>query len=98
MLRTEELSIPEYERSLLRTKKVDVISIALYHIQRVRDLEALLKKKESRPTVARVRALQQRKGKICPVCQGDKHLFQNGEFARKNCWRCKGTGRLRPVA
>lgn len=42
MLRTEELSIPEYERSLKRTKKIDVISIALYHIQRVRELEALL--------------------------------------------------------
>ena len=47
MLRTEELSIPEYERSLKRTKKVDVISIALYHIQRVRELEALLEIKES---------------------------------------------------
>jgi hypothetical protein len=47
MLRTEELSIPEYERSLLRTKKVDIISIALYHIQRVRELEAFFKKKEN---------------------------------------------------
>lgn len=54
--------------------------------------------KDRRKTVRTKRPVQQRKGKICPECHGDKHLFQNGEFARKNCWRCKGTGRLRPVA
>jgi len=56
------------------------------------------KSKESRPTVKASTPAQQRKGKICPVCNGDKHLFQNGNFSTKPCWKCKGLGRLRPIA
>ena len=70
MLQTSELSIPEYERSLMRTKKADVISIALYHIQRVRELEALLEIKESRPTVRAKRPVQQPQAKTAEVDSG----------------------------
>ncbi len=38
-LQTEELSIEEYEKALKKSKKENVISIALYHIERVRELE-----------------------------------------------------------
>ena len=54
--------------------------------------------KERRKTVRAKRPVQQRKGKICPICNGDKHLFQNGNFSKKPCWRCGGKGRLSPVA
>ena len=40
MYQTIELTLPEYEKALKKAKKSDVVSIALHHIKRVRELEA----------------------------------------------------------
>jgi DnaJ-class molecular chaperone len=52
--------------------------------------------KESRPTVRK--AVQQRKGVICPCCDGEGRLPDTHNGGTKRCEYCKGTGRLSPVA
>ena len=52
-----------------------------------------------RATVHPKQATQQRKGKICPSCDGLGYLMLADSFDRENgkkCSRCKGTGRLSP--
>jgi excinuclease UvrABC ATPase subunit len=59
------------------------------------------KAKESRSTVRRKPPVQQRKGKICPSCDGSGTMWFADSFDRDNgkpCSLCKGTGRLPPVS
>jgi hypothetical protein len=53
---------------------------------------------ESRPTVRRKPPVQQRKGVICPCCDGVGRLPDIHNGGTKRCEHCKGVGRLSPVA
>ena len=82
MLRVEELPLPDYERALKRTKKDDVISIAIYHIGRVRELEAILKAKESPVT-----GVQHTQPAIAPHVH-ELYLVDNTAGKRWKCRTC----------